>query len=133
MNEFMTALKQQSQDLGLDNKATRAVETMTQRNMSFQDFITHFEDIIIGSTFGCSEKSIWKNMLKCRISYNLRDIILSPSYVPTEYHAFVTYLRKKDAGIQEIRAALSSYPKTMYAPNTLSPGKKFTMSFKPVN
>lgn len=137
MNEFMAALRQQCQDPGLEDKATRAVETMTQRNMKFQDFITLFEDNIVDSTYGLSEKGVWKKMLERRLSYKLRDILLSASDAPTEYHAFVTYLRKKDAGIQEMRAAFpsTSTPTSTFAPtpNWLPQREKSPTSFRPMN
>lgn len=106
--EFIEALKRQCQDPSLEDRATRTVETMTQGNMKFQEFITLFEDSMTDSTYASVDKEVWKKMLKRRLSYNLRNILLSASDVPESYHELVTYLRKKDAAIQELKIAFPS-------------------------
>lgn len=120
LTEFIEALKRQCQDPGLEDKATRAVETMTQKNLKFHEFITIFEDNMADSSYAQLDKETWKTMLKRRLSYKLRDILLSASDVPSEYHAFVAYLRKKDAAIHEMRAAFptSTQPRLLNPPRS---------------
>lgn len=56
------------------------------------------------STYAQLDKTQWKAMLKRRLSSDLRRALMSAYDVPTEYHAFVGYMRKLDAEIQSIRA-----------------------------
>lgn len=104
ISDFLVALKRQCQDPGLQDKATRAVESMTQGNQTFYDFITSFEDNMCDSIYADLDKSTWKIMLERRLSFKMRDVLLSASDAPNEYHEFVAYLRKKDAVYQEMRA-----------------------------
>lgn len=104
LSDFITALKRQCQDPGLRDKATRVIETMTQGTTTFHEFITNFEDNMADSIYAELGKDTWKIMLERRLSYKLRDILLSSSDAPVEYHEFVAYLRKKDAIYQEMRA-----------------------------
>lgn len=90
--------------------------------MKFHDFITIFEDNMVDSSYGKQDKSQWQVMLQRRLSPRLRNALVMASDVPKDYHAFVTYLRKKDAAFQEIQA---SRPSTMpwrssYTPNHFS-------------
>lgn len=108
LSEFIAVLRRYCQDPGLRDKATRAVESMTQGNLTFHEFITSFEDNMADSMYAELGKDTWKTMLERRISYKLRDILLSSSDAPTEYFGFVTYLRKKDATYQEMRASFQN-------------------------
>lgn len=105
LDEFLTALKQRCQDPSLQDSATTKVENMRQGNMKFHEFITLFEDNMVDSIYAKVSKSNWKLMLERRLSSQLRSIMLSSSDVPDEYHAFVAFLRRKDAGLQEILAS----------------------------
>lgn len=113
LEEFLRALKQRCEDPSLRDQATTKVEEMRQHNMKFHDFITLFEDNMADSIYSSIDKSNWKLMLERRLSPQLRSIILSSSDVPEEYHSFVAYLRRKDAGYQEILA--SNYSSTSRA------------------
>lgn len=121
LSEFIDALKRQCQDPCLEDKATRAVDTMTQANETFQEFITNFEDNMADSTYASLDKVIWKKMLERRLSYKLRDILISASDIPIEYHSFVAYLRRKDAAIQELKTSFQARKPVQ---------KPFTSSFK---
>lgn len=104
LEAFLAALKQRCEDLSLRDHATTTVESLFQRNMKFHEFITIFEDNMVDSIYSTVDKSHWKLMLERRLSSRLRNLILSASDVPSEYHAFVAYLRQKDAGLQDILA-----------------------------
>ncbi|KHJ32092.1 hypothetical protein EV44_g4484 [Erysiphe necator] len=101
---FLTALKQRCEDPSLRDQATTTVEGLFQKNIKFHEFITIFEDNMVDSIYSTVDKSHWKLMLERRLSSRLRNLILTASDVPTEYHAFVAYLRQKDAGLQDILA-----------------------------
>lgn len=103
--EFIAALKQRCEDPSLRDQATTRVEGLYQNSLKFHDFITAFEDNMVDSIYSTVDKSHWKLMLERRLSPQLRSLILSTSDVPNEYHAFVAFLRKKDAGLQEIIAS----------------------------
>lgn len=119
LSEFLSALKQRCQDPGLCEKATRTVETLYQKGMKFHDFITIFEDNMTDSTFGCLDKVHWKIMLERRLSTRLRNALVTAHSVPDEYHAFVAYLREKDAAFQEINySSKIANPQMPYIPNT---------------
>lgn len=105
LSDFITALKQQCQDPGLEEKASRTIDSLQQNNMSFHNFITIFEDNMADSSYGNLDKSQWRVMLQRRLSTRLRNALVMASDVPSNYHAFVTYLRKKDAAFQEIYAS----------------------------
>ncbi|KAI0999388.1 hypothetical protein K3495_g8807 [Podosphaera aphanis] len=79
--------------------------------MKFHDFISIFEDNLADSTYANHDKSQWKTMLERRLSKELRNLLDAASDVPTDYHEFVNYLRRKDANIQVINAS-------SYAPQT---------------
>lgn len=116
LEEFMTALKRECEDPQLRDKATRAVEQMTQQNMRFHEFIKLFHDKIADSTYAKNDKNTWKTMLERRLSCKLREVLLSASDVPTEYYEFVAYLRRKDAAIQEWQTAFPSATTTLAPP-----------------
>lgn len=101
---FLLALKQRCEDPSLRDQATTRVEKLYQKESKFHDFITLFEDNMVDSIYSTVDKTNWKLMLERRLSVQLRSLILSASDVPGEYHAFVAYLRRKDAGLQEILA-----------------------------
>lgn len=103
LDEFITALKRECEDPELRDKSTRAIEQMSQKDMRFHEFIKLFHDNIADSTYANVGKATWKTMLERRLSSKLSEVLLSASDVPTEYHEFVAYLRKKDAAIQEWR------------------------------
>ena len=105
LDEFMIALKRECEDPQLRDKSTRAVEQMSQGDMRFHEFIKLFHDNIADSTYADVDKATWKTMLERRLSSKLREILLSASDVPSDYHEFVAYLRRKDAAIQEWRTA----------------------------
>lgn len=105
LDQFLAALKQRCEDPSLRDQATTKVEGLYQKTMKFHDFITVFEDNMVDSIYSTVDKSHWRLMLERRLSPQLRNLILSASDVPEEYHAFVTYLRRKDAGLQEILAS----------------------------
>lgn len=118
LDKFLTALKQRCQDPSLQDYATTKVENLRQRSMKFHEFITLFEDNMVDSIYATMDKSSWKLMLERRLSPQLRSIMLSSSDVPEEYHAFVAFLRRKDAGLQEILA--STNPSTTTQPQASS-------------
>ena len=105
LDDFLIALKRECEDPELRDKATRAVEQMTQQNMRFHEFIKVFHDKISDSTYANNDKETWKSMLERRLSCKLREVLLSASDVPSDYYKFVAYLRKKDAAIQEWQTA----------------------------
>ena len=116
LDEFLVALKQRCEDPSLRDQATTRVEGLYQKTMKFHDFITTFEDNMVDSIYCTVDKSHWKLMLERRLSPQLRSLILSASDVPVEYHAFVSYLRRKDAGLQEIIASTGlQSPQPYYA------------------
>lgn len=130
LEEFLAALKQRCEDPSLRDQATTTVEGLFQRNTKFHEFITIFEDNMVDSIYSTVDKSHWKLMLERRLSSRLRNLILSASDVPSEYHAFVAYLRQKDAGLQEILATsgvISSRPTVQFnnlpipSPNLVRP------------
>lgn len=102
---FLLALRQRCEDPSLQDQATTRVEKLYQNDSKFHDFITAFEDNMVDSIYSAVDKTSWKLMLERRLSVQLRSLILSSSDVPVEYHAFVAYLRQKDAGLQEILAS----------------------------
>ena len=104
IDEFLAALKQRCEDPSLRDQATTRVERSHQGAMKFHDFITYFEDNMVDSIYSTVDKSHWRLMLERKLSPQLRNLILSASDVPEEYHAFVAYLRRKDAGLQDIMA-----------------------------
>lgn len=108
LDEFMAALKRECEDPELRDKATRAVEQMTQQNMRFHEFIKLFHDKIADSTYANLDKNTWKTILERRLSCKLREILLSASDIPSDYYEFVAYLRRKDAAIQEWQTAFPS-------------------------
>lgn len=108
--QFIRMLKQNCEDPARLDNASRVAETLYQGSMSFHDFITIFEDNMADSTYADLDKSQWKAMLKRRLSSDLRRALMSAYDVPTEYHAFVGYLRKMDAEIQSIRASRRQIP-----------------------
>lgn len=103
--DFLLALKQRCQDPSLCEKASITVEGLYQKNTNFHDFITIFEDNMADSIYAQNDKSQWKIMLQRRLSIRLRNALVTATDVPTEYHAFVAYLREKDAAFQEIQAS----------------------------
>lgn len=105
IEQFISALKQRCQDPSLCEKSSLAVEGLYQKNSSFHDFITLFEDHMADSTYATLDKSQWKVMLQRRLSTRLRSALVTAFNVPTDYHAFVAYLREKDAAFQEITAS----------------------------
>lgn len=105
LKSFLLALRQRCQDPSLCEKASLTVEALYQKNTNFHDFITLFEDNMADSTYADHEKSHWKVMLQRRLSIRLRNALVVATDVPTEYHAFVAYLRVKDAAFQEIQAS----------------------------
>lgn len=105
IEQFISALKQRCQDPSLCEKASLAVESLYQKNSSFHEFITIFEDHMADSTYAMLDKSQWKVMLQRWLSSRLRNALVTAFNVPTEYHAFVAYLREKDAAFQEISAS----------------------------
>lgn len=107
---FISMLKQNCEDPARLDNASRVAETLYQGSMSFHEFITIFEDNMADSTYADLDKSQWKAMLKRRLSSDLRRALMSAYDVPTEYHAFVGYLRKMDAEIQSIRASRRTVP-----------------------
>ena len=120
LEEFLIALKQRCEDPSIRDQATTKIEEMRQHNMKFHDFITLFEDNMVDSIYSNIDKSNWKLMLERRLSPQLRSILLSSSDVPEEYHSFVAYLRRKDAGYQEILASNHSSTSRAQPPLTFS-------------
>lgn len=57
------------------------------------------------SKYAYNDKSQWKTMLQRRLSVRLRNALVTANDVPEEYHAFVAYLREKEAAFQEIQAS----------------------------
>ncbi|POS82774.1 hypothetical protein EPUL_006147 [Erysiphe pulchra] len=106
---FLEALKRECDDPGLVDKATRAVDEMRQKNITFHDFITKFQDNLAYSTYADVDKATWKKMLERRLSCKLHNVLLSSSDVPNDYYDFVAYLKQKDSRIQELQ---SEFPKT---------------------
>ena len=103
--QFISMLKQNCDDPARLDNASRIAETLYQGRMSFHEFITIFEDNMADSTYADLDKSQWKAMLKRRLSSDLRKALMGASNVPTDYHAYVGYLRKMDAEVQSIRAS----------------------------
>lgn len=103
--QFIRMLKQNCDDPARLDNASRITETLYQGSMSFHEFITIFEDNMADSTYADLDKSQWKAMLKRRLSSDLRRALVSAYDVPTDYHAFVGYLRVLDAELQSIRAS----------------------------
>lgn len=120
--DFIKALKQRCQDPGLEEKASRFVDGLHQKNMKFHDFITLFEDNMADSSYGHLDKSQWRVMLQRRLSTKLRNALVMASDIPSDYHGFVAYLREKDAVFQEIQASQS--PLAPWRPN-IQPAKPF--------
>lgn len=118
LSDFITALKQRCQDPGLEEKASCTIDGLQQKNMRFHDFITIFEDNMADSSYGKLDKSQWRVMLQRRLSTRLRNALVMASDAPTNYHDFVTYLRKKDAAFQEIYA--SRVPSASWRPQNES-------------
>ncbi|KAI0992908.1 hypothetical protein K3495_g15277 [Podosphaera aphanis] len=116
MAEFVYALKQRCQDPALIDRASRTVETLHQGNMRFHDFITLFEDSVADSTYSNLDNSYWMPTLERRLSKSLRTLCNAASDVPTEYHSYITYLRKKDAGIEAIDSSPSFATPTAVKP-----------------
>ncbi|KAI0993023.1 hypothetical protein K3495_g15161 [Podosphaera aphanis] len=73
--------------------------------MKFHDFITTFEDNMADSAYSEFDKTHWKKMLYRRLSRELRVLLNAASDAPAEYHAFVNYLREKDAVNQSIKSS----------------------------
>lgn len=121
--DFIQALKQRCQDPSLSERATRTVENLYQNNMSFHEFITIFEDNMTDSSYGGLDKENWRVMLERRLSRRLRNALVTASNIPNEYHAFVAYLREKDAAFQEIN--VSNRP-TKQTPNIITPTTYFS-------
>lgn len=115
LSDFITALKQHCQDPGLEEKASCTIDGLQQKNMKFHDFITIFEDNMADSSYGKLDKSQWRVMLQRRLSTRLRNALVMASDIPSNYHDFVTYLRRKDAAFQEIYA--SHTPSASWRPN----------------
>ncbi|KHJ30026.1 hypothetical protein EV44_g3344 [Erysiphe necator] len=69
ISKFLDALKRESGDPGLVYKATRAVDEMSQKNMTFHDFITKFQDNLVDSTYHdtgeCSETELLVSVYLC--------------------------------------------------------------------
>ncbi|KAI0991165.1 hypothetical protein K3495_g17022, partial [Podosphaera aphanis] len=103
--QFISALKQRCQDPAREDQATQVVESLYQRNMKFHDFITIFEDNMADSAYSEFDKTHWKKMLHRRLSRELRTLLNAAADAPAEYHAFVNYLRAKDAVNQSIKAS----------------------------
>lgn len=109
---------------------------MSQKNMTFHEFITKFQDNLADSTYADVDKATWKKMLERRLSYKLRDILLSASDVPTDYYDFVAYLREKDSRIQEFQSAFPksanprSYPLSVPKPTSHFHPSAHTSEFK---
>ncbi|KAI1000092.1 hypothetical protein K3495_g8107 [Podosphaera aphanis] len=102
MAEFDYGLKQQCQDPALIDCANRTVKTLHQGNTRVQDFITLFEDSVADSTYSNLDNSYWIPTLERRLSKSLRTLCNPVSNVPTELHSYISYLRRKDAGIEAI-------------------------------
>lgn len=95
------------------------METLYQKGMKFHDFITIFVDNMIDSIFGCLDKVHYKIMLERRFSTRLRIALVTAHSVPDEYHAFVAYLREKDAAFQKINySSKIANPQMPYIPTT---------------
>lgn len=123
LEQFLLALKQRCQDPALCEKASLVVDGLYQKNSNFHDFITIFEDNMADSTYADNDKSQWKTMLQRRLSVRLRNALVTANDVPEEYHAFVAYLREKDAAFQEIQASrysssLQGHPRTSFPSNS---------------
>ncbi|KAI0991976.1 hypothetical protein K3495_g16210, partial [Podosphaera aphanis] len=138
LSQFVSTLKQRCQDPAREDQATQVVESLYQRNMKFHDFITIFEDNMADSAYSDFDKSHWKKMLHRRLSRELRTLLNAVSDAPSEYHAFVTYLRGKDAVNQSIRSSPGGYPSqapyrppfaTPTLPPTLTPASAPQSSF----
>lgn len=122
LKNFLLALKQRCQDPSLCEKASLVVDSLYQKNTNFHDFITVFEDNMADSTYANIGKSQWKIMLQRRLSIRLRNALVTANDVPSEYHAFVAYLREKDAAFQEIQASRNTsgpsfQPRTSNSPH----------------
>lgn len=123
LTQFIQMLKQNCDDPARLDNASRIAETLYQGSMSFHEFITIFEDNMADSTYADLDKSQWKAMLKRRLSSDLRRALMSAYDIPSEYHAFVGYLRKMDAEIQSIRASRrqNSTPQQDMVPRVIAP------------
>ncbi|KAI0992289.1 hypothetical protein K3495_g15897 [Podosphaera aphanis] len=104
LNEFLAALKQRCQDPGLEERASRTIDSLSMGNSSFHQFITVFEDNMADSTYADQDKSQWRVMLRRRLSPKLKDALVMATDIPKDYHEFVAYLRQKDAGFHEARS-----------------------------
>ncbi|KAI0991272.1 hypothetical protein K3495_g16915, partial [Podosphaera aphanis] len=127
--EFLEALKQRCQDPAQEEKANRALEGLYQLNTPFHDFISTFEDYMADSMYAHYNKSEWLQMLRRKLSPKLQDALVMPSDIPTEYHAFVAYIRKKDSAFHQIRVNNSLRNPGPAVPSRPIPSPNFSHNF----
>ena len=105
VNDFIDKLKYYFQDPGLLERSNRELNRFYQRSMPFPEFHRRFEELMADSTFAVLDKTVWKSFLEQRLSIELQQALIHADEPPTEYYAFVNFLRRKDARIRDLQAS----------------------------